>query len=92
MLFRSDTGEDEFGFSINLDSEDIQADDESDDECDPNCHRDVVRTMPVLDDDGSSGDFSTESDCRIVPVLFREVKLVSYAFAFEFHDPVFCQA
>ena len=69
-----DGSEDKFGFTVDLDGENVQADDESDDESDPDCDTDVIRTLPVLDDDGGSRDFGTESNCRIVPVLFEEGK------------------
>ena len=46
-----DTGEDEFGFTIDLDGEDIQADNHNDDYRDPGSNVDISGTLPVLDDD-----------------------------------------
>jgi hypothetical protein len=46
-----DTGKDEFCFTIDLNGEDIQADNHKDDYRDPSSNVDVSRTVPVLDDD-----------------------------------------
>lgn len=73
--------EDELSFTIDLDGEDVQANDESDDESDPRRNRDVLRALPILNDDGGGRDFGTESDCRSIPVLFEKVKSANGAFA-----------
>jgi hypothetical protein len=65
-----DTGEDEFGFTIDGNGEDVEADDEDNDDRDPYCDADVVCTWPVANNNRSGGDFGTEGDCRRIPVLF----------------------
>ena len=72
--------EDELGFTIDLDGEDVQTDDESDDESDPRRNRDVLRALPILNDDGGGRDFDTESYCRSIPVLFEKVESANGAF------------
>jgi hypothetical protein len=52
-----DTGEDELGFSINGDGEDIQANDDDEDDGDPCSRTNLV--VPVPDQDSSSGKFGT---------------------------------
>lgn len=69
-------GKDELGFTIDLYGEDVQADNEDDDKGNPDSNADVVRTLPVLDNDRGGGDFGTESDCRCIPVLLTEVSIV----------------
>jgi len=46
-----DTGKDEFGLTIDLNGEDIQADNHEDDYGDPGSNVDVSGAVPVLDDD-----------------------------------------
>jgi hypothetical protein len=69
------TGEDKFGFTVNLDGEDIQADDDSDDEGDPGGNSNVLGPRPVLNYDGGSRYFGTESDCAGIPVLLEQSNL-----------------
>lgn len=76
-----DTRKNELGFSIDLNSEDIQADDQSNDQRDPDCNTDMVGALPVLDDDGGGRDFGTKCNCGVIPVLYEEGKSVSCAFA-----------
>ena len=66
-----ETGEDEFGFTVDLDGEDVQAEYEKDEEGNPYSHRNVVCAMPVLDDDRCCRDLGAEGDRRGVPVLFE---------------------
>lgn len=49
-----DAGKDEFGFTVDLNGKDIQADNEYNDECDPNSDRDVISPRPVLNNDRGS--------------------------------------
>lgn len=64
-----DTCEDKFSFSVYLDGEDIQADNEDYDDGDPYSYADVLRTFPVLDDDSCGRDFGTEGNRGGIPVL-----------------------
>ena len=73
--------EDELGFTIDLDGEDVQADDESDDESNPRRNRDVLCAWPILNDDRGGRDFGTESDCRVIPVLFEKAESANGAIA-----------
>lgn len=66
-----DTGETEFGFTIDGDREDVQADDENDNDRDPRGDVDTHSSMPELYDDGGGRDFSTEGDCRLIPILAK---------------------
>ena len=45
-----DTGKHKFGFSIDLNRKDVQADNHGDDNRDPDSHTDVLSAMPVLND------------------------------------------
>lgn len=67
-------GEDEFSFSVNGDSEDVQADDDDDDEGDPNGRRVFAFSIPKLDKQGCSRDFSTECDGTLIPVVPTDSK------------------
>lgn len=64
-----DRGEQEFGFTIDGDGEDIQAHNEHKDNGDPGSDVDVDSTGPVLDNDRRGGDFSAESDSARIPVV-----------------------
>lgn len=48
------TGKNEFGFTIDGNGENVETDDENDNEGDPNSDADVIRAMPVSDDDRGS--------------------------------------
>ena len=70
------TCEDELCLSIDLDGEDVQADNKNDDQRDPGCDIDVISPGPVLDDDGCGTDFGTESYGRVVPILRNASQLL----------------
>lgn len=62
-----DTGEDEFCFTIDGDSEDVQGHDENDDQGNPDCI--VHGIWPVLNEQYGSGNFDTEGDGAVVPLI-----------------------
>lgn len=64
-----DAGEDKFCLAVDLDGENVEADDEHNDDGDPNSHTDMLGTFPISYDDGRRGDFGAECDGRSVPVL-----------------------
>jgi hypothetical protein len=64
-----DTGKNELSLTINGHGEDVQADNENDNDRNPCCDIDVLCTLPISNDDRSSGYFSAESDCGSIPVL-----------------------
>ena len=66
-----DTGKDKFGFTIDGDGEDIEADDDDNNYGDPCCDTDIGCTVPVSDDNRGGRDFGTESDGRSIPVLLK---------------------
>jgi len=66
-----DTGKDKFGFTINGDGEDIEADDEDNNYGDPCCNTDIGCTVPVSDNNRGGRNFGTESDGRSIPVLLK---------------------
>ena len=57
-----DAGENKFGFTIDSNGEDVQADNQDDDEGDPGGDIDVISTAPELNHDGGSGDFRAQGD------------------------------
>ena len=75
-----DGREDELGFTVDLDGEDVQAEDDADDEGDPRRNSDVLRAWPILNDDGGGRNFGAEGDCRGIPVLFEQAASVTWHF------------
>src|SRR6186713_2169906 len=65
--YNLDTGKDKFGFTIDRNSEDIQADNEHDDDCDPCRLVDLI--VPIGNDDSGGRDFGAECDCGLVPIV-----------------------
>ena len=63
------TGENEFGFTIDGNGEDVQANDEDDDDGDPRGDVDSDGALPELDDERCGRDFGAESDGAGIPVL-----------------------
>jgi hypothetical protein len=64
-----DTGEDEFGFSVDANSKDIQGEDNEDDDGDPDGGVDLLLGIPERDQNGGSRYFSTQSDGTLIPVV-----------------------
>jgi len=64
-----DRGEYELSFSIYGHSEDIQEDDDDDNQAYPYGLVVLFVLIPELDDEGRGGDFGTECDCGVIPVV-----------------------
>ena len=64
-----DTGETEFSLSVDRYREDVQANDQEDDNGDPSCYVNASSPMPKLNDDRSCGNFGTQRNSRIIPIL-----------------------
>ncbi len=64
-----DGGENELGFTVDGDGKDVQADDEDEDERNPDSWVVLSFCVPELDQKSGGGDFSTESNGAVVPVV-----------------------
>ena len=64
-----DRSEDKLCFTVDGHSEDVQREHDYDNEGDPSGHIDGLGTWPVLDDGGSGGNLSAESDGIGIPVV-----------------------
>ena len=64
-----DAGEDELGFTVDRDGEDVEANDNDDDEGDPCGHIGAGGALPELYDDGRGGDLGADRDSGKVPTL-----------------------